>query len=185
MRPWLTAVLVIAAPTSPLHRMTSGGPVFTVTSVDIHEGGQIALTFVHPGCHGENHSPQLSWHGAPAGAKSFAVTAYDPDAPTGSGWWHWLVYNLPASTTQLARGAGDASGKLLPRGASQGHTDYGTVGYGGPCPPAGKPHHYIFTVFALDVDHLDLPSNATAAQIGFNLNAHALATAKLTALYGI
>src|SRR5215211_2435737 len=100
------------------------------------------------GCSGANHSPALSWSGAPAGTKSFAVTAYDPDAPTGSGWWHWVMYNIPASATGLAAGAGN--GRNAPSGSQQGMTDFGTKGYGGPCPPVGsKPHHYQFKVFAL------------------------------------
>src|SRR5262245_41892497 len=93
----------------------------------------------------------------PITKESFAVTLYDPDAPTGSGWWHWVVYNIPGSTTSLPAGAGDPSSGLLPAGAAQGNTDFGTPGYGGPCPPQGdKPHRYIVTVFALDTDKLDL-----------------------------
>ena len=137
------------------------------------------------GCTGKNVSPSLMWYGAPAGTKSFALTMYDPDAPTGSGWWHWVVYNIPASATSLAAGAGDASKKLLPAGAVQGNTDFGAPGYGGPCPPAGdKPHHYIFTLYALKTDKLDLPAGATAAYVGFNIHANELGKATFTALYG-
>jgi len=135
-------------------------------------------------CTGGNLSPELSWQGAPAATKSYAVTIYDPDAPTGSGWWHWVVYNIPASVTRLSAGAGDTSKNLLPAGAVQGNTDFGVPGYGGPCPPKGdKPHHYIFTVYALNTDKIDVPSNATAAYVGFNLHAHQLAKATLTGLY--
>jgi Raf kinase inhibitor-like YbhB/YbcL family protein len=108
---------------------------------------------------------------------------YDPDAPTGSGWWHWVMYNIPAGTTGLVAGAG--GGRNVPRGSAQGRTDFGSKGYGGPCPPVGdKPHHYNITVFALKVDKIDVPGDATAAYVGFNLNANKLATARITGLYG-
>jgi Raf kinase inhibitor-like YbhB/YbcL family protein len=158
---------------------------FRVTSPDLTTNGRIAPTHVFngTGCAGQNISPTLQWSNPPAGTKSFAVTAYDPDAPTGSGWWHWVMYNIPAGTTGLAAGAGN--GRNAPRGSAQGTTDFGTKGYGGPCPPVGdKPHHYHFTVFALKVDRLDLPGNATAAMVGFNLNGNKLATAGVTGLYG-
>ncbi len=159
---------------------------FKLTSTDIRQGGRIAAAHVFNGmgCTGGNLSPELQWSGAPAGTKSFAVTAYDPDAPTGSGWWHWVVYNIPPSATKLERGAGDPGKNLLPAGAVQGNTDFGAPGYGGPCPPPGKAHHYVFTVFALDTDKIDVPASATAAYVGFNLHAHTIAKAKLTALYG-
>jgi Raf kinase inhibitor-like YbhB/YbcL family protein len=160
---------------------------FRLTSTEVHQGQRIAAAHVFNGmgCTGNNLSPALSWSGAPAGTKSFALTVYDPDAPTGSGWWHWVVYNIPANVTSLPSGAGDASKNLLPAGAAQGNTDFGTPGYGGPCPPAGdKPHHYIFTVYALNTDKLDIPANATAAYVGFNIHGHQLGKATLTALYG-
>jgi Raf kinase inhibitor-like YbhB/YbcL family protein len=159
---------------------------FRLTSTDVHQGKHIATAYVFNGmgCTGNNQSPALSWTGAPAGTKSFALTVYDPDAPTGSGWWHWVVYNIPANVTTLPQGAGDASKNLLPAGASQGNTDFGAPGYGGPCPPTGdKPHHYIFTVYALNTDKLDIPASATAAYVGFNIHAHVLGKATLTALY--
>lgn len=160
---------------------------FKVTSPDVREGERIDAVHVFNGmgCTGSNLSPALGWSGAPAGTKSFAVTVYDPDAPTGSGWWHWVAYNIPASVTKLDRGAGDASKNLLPAGTVQGNTDFGAPGYGGPCPPPGDtPHHYLFTVFALNTDRLDLPAGASPAYVGYNLNGHAIAKAKLTALYG-
>ncbi|TDR82014.1 YbhB/YbcL family Raf kinase inhibitor-like protein [Paludibacterium purpuratum] len=136
------------------------------------------------GCHGDNQSPQLSWHGAPANTRSFAVTVYDPDAPTGSGWWHWTVFDLPADTQALAAGAGNPGG-ALPTGAHQGRTDFGTQGFGGACPPVGdKPHRYQFTVWALDVDKLGVDENASGAMVGFFLRAHALASTSITARYG-
>lgn len=136
------------------------------------------------GCTGKNISPALRWRGVPSGTKSFAVTVYDPDAPTGSGWWHWVVYNIPPDVRELAEGAGEAGGKFLPPGAVQGRTDFGTAGFGGACPPQGdKPHRYIFTVFALKVEKLDLPPDASAALVGFMLNANKLAMASFTAKY--
>ena len=158
---------------------------FKVSAPDLESKGRITAAHVFNsfGCSGQNISPALNWSNAPAGTKSFAVTAYDPDAPTGSGWWHWVMYNIPATATGLVAGAGN--GRNAPSGSQQGNTDFGSKGYGGPCPPAGdKPHHYHFTVFALKVDKLDVPGNATSAYIGFNLNANKLATARVTGLYG-
>ena len=128
-----------------------------VTSAEVHKGATIKneQVFKGFGCTGDNISPSLSWTGAPKGTKSFAITVYDPDAPTGSGWWHWVVFNIPASTTSIPKNAGDVNAKLMPEGAIQSRTDFGADGYGGPCPPKGaKPHHYHFTVFAVDVDKL-------------------------------
>jgi Raf kinase inhibitor-like YbhB/YbcL family protein len=157
---------------------------FRAVAPDLASQGRITLPHVFNGmgCNGQNISPALQWYNPPAGTRSFAVTAYDPDAPTGSGWWHWVMYNIPAGTTGLPAGAGN--GRNAPRGSAQGQTDFGTKGYGGPCPPVGdRPHHYQFTVFALKVDRLDLPGNATAAMVGFNLNANKLGTARVNALY--
>ena len=160
---------------------------FTLSSPTIKPGSTLtqAQVFNGFGCSGQNISPALKWSGAPAGTKSFAVTLYDPDAPTGSGWWHWVVINLPADTAGLAEGAGTADGKALPAGAQQGRTDFGAPGFGGACPPQGdKPHRYIFTVYALKTDKIDVPADATAALIGFMLNANKLGTATFTAKYG-
>lgn len=159
---------------------------FTLTSLDIVPNTKISLKHVFKGfgCEGGNLSPALSWTGAPEGTKSFAITAYDPDAPTGSGWWHWVVYNIPADITELKTGAGSAESPQLPPGAAQGKTDFGTVGYGGPCPPAGHgKHRYIFTVHALKTDKLDVPADATAALVGFMINANRLGKATLTGIY--
>ncbi len=135
------------------------------------------------GCSGQNVSPELSWKNAPKGTKSYVLTVYDPDAPTGSGWWHWVVYDIPATTKELPEGAG--SGKAaLPEGAKQGRTDFGAPGFGGPCPPPGKPHRYVFTLYALKTDKLDVPADASPALIGFMTRTNALANAKLTATYG-
>jgi len=159
----------------------------TLTSPDIAPGAKIAdeQVFSSFGCTGGNISPALSWSGAPQGTKSFALSVYDPDAPTGSGFWHWVVFNISPDTTSLAKGAGDPKSDAAPKGAIEARTDFGAPGYGGPCPPKGdKPHHYIFTIFAVDVDKLDADENATAAVVGFNLHFHTLAKASLTALYG-
>lgn len=158
----------------------------TITSSDINAGKMMpkAQEFSGFGCSGDNLSPQLSWSGAPAGTKSFAVTAYDPDAPTGSGWWHWVLINLPNSTTSLATGAGDPEKNLLPEGSQLFKTDYGSKAFGGACPPEGdKAHRYQFKVFALNVEKLELPEDGSAALVGYYLNSHALETATLEALY--
>ena len=134
------------------------------------------------GCAGANQSPQLSWSGAPDGTKSFAVTCYDPDAPTGSGFWHWVVVNIPADVTSLPVGAGSGDG--LPDGALQTRTDFGAPGYGGPCPPEGDhPHRYLFTVHAVSADSLPVDADTSAAVIGFQLNFNTLEKATLMGLY--
>jgi Raf kinase inhibitor-like YbhB/YbcL family protein len=161
----------------------------TVTSSDISNGGTIGndQVFNGFGCTGKNISPALNWSGAPSGTKSFALSVYDPDAPTGSGWWHWVVFNIPAATMSVPKNAGDVKEKLMPAGAIQSRTDFGTSGYGGPCPPKGDPpHHYIFTVFAVDEDKLQFAKdeNASAALVGFELHFHSLGKATLTATYG-
>ena len=168
---------------------TAHAQSMTLTSPDISEGATIASEQVFKGfgCTGSNISPALTWSGAPAATKSFAVTIYDPDAPTGSGWWHWVVYNIPAGTTSLPKDAGNASKGLMPQGAIQSRTDFGSSGYGGPCPPPGdKPHRYQITVFAVDVDKLPNAQGdaVSAALVGFDLNFHTLAKATLTGFYG-
>jgi Raf kinase inhibitor-like YbhB/YbcL family protein len=164
----------------------AGAAVFTLTSPDIADGKTIseAQVFNSFGCHGRNISPALSWSHVPAGTKSFALLVHDPDAPTGSGWWHWVVYDIPADVRSLAADAGDPKKNLMPAAAVQGRTDFGTSGYGGPCPPPGRPHHYYFRLFALKVAKLDVPADATAALIGFNVNANSLGEAQLLGLYG-
>src|SRR6266567_4119947 len=136
-------------------RKGAARPQFKLASPDIRPNGPIALEQVFNGfgCSGQNISPALKWSGAPADTKSFALLVHDPDAPTGgSGWWHWVVYNIPADAKSLPAGAGKADGKALPKGAVQGNTDFGSPGYGGPCPPQGSGnHHYNFTLYALKV----------------------------------
>lgn len=157
-----------------------------LVSPDIGQGKTLSedQVFNSFGCKGKNISPELHWSGVPDGTKSFALMVHDPDAPTGSGFWHWIVYNIPADVDHLPSEAGDPKKPGLPKGAVQGRTDFGTVGYGGPCPPPGKPHHYHFRLFALKVPKLEVPADATAAMIGFNVNANKLAEADLVGLYG-
>jgi Raf kinase inhibitor-like YbhB/YbcL family protein len=162
------------------------GAEFAVSSSDIVEGKMLTSQQVFQGfgCAGDNRSPQLTWRGAPSGTKSYAITVYDPDAPTGSGWWHWTLVNLPPSTTSLPAGAGGPAG-ALPAGARQGRSDYGQFGFGGACPPAGdKAHRYQFTVWALKVDQLPIDEQSSGALVGYMLNANVLAKATMTALYG-
>ena len=151
---------------------------FTLSSADFRDGD--TLPDAHVQAKG-NTSPQLQWSGAPDGTKSFAVTMYDPDAPTGSGFWHWTVANIPADVTALKTGASSGG---LPAGAVEGRTDFDAPGFGGAAPPPGHgPHRYIFTVFAVDVPHLDLTPENAGAVFGFNLHFHTLARASITATY--
>lgn len=156
---------------------------FNLESTDVGQNRLIADKYVLNGfgCKGENVSPALSWKNAPKGTKSFAVTAYDPDAPTDSGWWHWVVFNLPANMTSLPRGSGSSGAGKLPKGVVQSKTDFGTSGWGGPCPPQGdKPHRFIFTVFALKTDRLELDENASAAMVSYMVNVNTLAKSIIT-----
>ncbi len=156
---------------------------FRLSSPEIEDGGRLEHRHVFNGfgCDGGNQSPALAWSGAPAGTKSFAVTCYDPDAPTGSGWWHWVMFDIPAGVTALAAGAGEASGARAPAGAVQTNTDFGAPGYGGPCPPEGHgPHRYVFTVFAVKQDALPVNADTSAAVVGFNLHFNTIEKATLT-----
>ncbi|ESA33963.1 kinase inhibitor [Leptolyngbya sp. Heron Island J] len=156
---------------------------FNLTSATVSEGEMLtnAHVFEGFGCEGENESPQLSWTGAPEGTKSFAINVYDPDAPTGSGWWHWNVVNLPVSTNSIAQ---DASvNNNLPGEAIEIRNDYGTIGFGGACPPPGEVHRYIFTVYALGTERLELPENPSNALVGFMIRANMLDSASITAVY--
>lgn len=167
---------------------TAPAYAFKLSSADISPTKTVANKFVFKGfgCDGENISPALAWSGAPKETKSFALLVHDPDAPTGgSGWWHWVAYNIPAATTALVQGAGKGDGSAMPKGAAQGVTDFGAAGYGGPCPPVGdKPHRYIFTLHALKTEKLDMPSGSTAALAGFMINANSLAKATMTVKFG-
>jgi Raf kinase inhibitor-like YbhB/YbcL family protein len=160
---------------------------FTLNSPDIPAESTITSTHVFNGmgCTGGNVSPALEWSGAPAGTQSYALTVYDPDAPTGSGFWHWVVVNIPPGASGLARGAGTPDGKALPAGSIQVPTDFGVPGFGGPCPPTGdKPHRYIFTLFALKTPKLELPEHATPAVAGFMIHFNVIGKASFTAYYG-
>ena len=159
---------------------------FTLTSESFNDGDYLGTDHVLAesfgfGCAGGNVSPQLSWAGAPDGTKSYAITCYDPDAPTGSGFWHWVVVNIPADVTSLAAGA---SGSGLPAGALETRTDVGQPGYAGPCPPEGDhPHRYIFTVFAVKEEALPVEADTSAAVVGFQLHFNTLAKTTLMGLY--
>lgn len=154
---------------------------FELTSNDIQEGYPMAKTFEYNGwgCHGDNQSPHLAWKDAPAGTKSFAITAYDPDAPTGSGFWHWVAFNIPATVNELPR-----SVDIQKLDGNEARIDYGTVGFGGACPPEGDGmHRYQFTVWALPSEKLDLSETTPPAVVGFTLNSMALGKTTLTSTY--
>jgi Raf kinase inhibitor-like YbhB/YbcL family protein len=158
-------------------------PSFTVTSADVTAGTQLGLPQVAADAGGQDVSPQLSWSGFPDGTKSFVVTCFDPDAPTPSGFWHWLAVNLPASVTELPTGAGADDGSL-PGGAFHVRNDYGTRKYGGAAPPPGdQVHRYYFVVHAVDVEALDVTPDVTPAVVSFNLAFHTLARAVLVPTY--
>ncbi len=180
--PWKRTLLAVAS----LCLSTAGSAAaFELRSADVTDGSTLSKAQVYSGygCTGDNLSPALAWTGAPAGTRSFAVTVYDPDAPTGSGWWHWLVYDLPPATNSLPRGIGHSA--ELPAGAQQGRNDFGTRDFGGACPPPGNPpHRYIFTIHALKVDRLDVPAGASAARVGVAINVNQIDKASITARYG-
>jgi Raf kinase inhibitor-like YbhB/YbcL family protein len=158
----------------------SNSQTFTLKSSEL--GGQFTNQFLMNGFgySGKNVSPQLSWENTPAGTQAFAVTMYDKDAPTGSGFWHWVVFNIPASVTQLSSNAGNISKKLMPNGAVQSINDTGSNGYVGPAPPAGPSHQYVITVYALK-KKIDLKETATPALVGFYINSITIAKASIVA----
>ena len=156
---------------------------FTLTSNDITDGGVLPDAQVQAK---GNTSPHLKWSGAPEGTKTYAVTCYDPDAPTGSGFWHWVVFDVPASVTELPAGAGNPPFEGLPEGAVHARNDYGTKEFGGAAPPPGDgPHRYVFTVYAVDQEKLGPDENASPAAVGFNLRFHTLARAQLIGEYEV
>jgi Raf kinase inhibitor-like YbhB/YbcL family protein len=175
------AVLALASQTS------FAKDSFKLSSSDIKAGSRIDMKHVFKGfgCEGGNVSPALSWSGAPAGTKSIALMVHDANAPTGgAGWWHWVAYNIPAEAKGLDQGAGTADGAKLPKGSAQANTDFGAPGWGGPCPPEGHGvHKYVFTVYAIKTDKLDIPAGATASLAGYMINGNSLASAKLLGTY--
>lgn len=179
---WLLAALTLAVAQTP---RAGGGGKFTLSSPDLGEGKTIAAAQVFNGfgCSGGNISPALSWSHPPAGTRSFAVLMFDPDAP-GGGWWHWAVFDIPAGVRRLRAGAGAPASQLLPPGSIQVRNDWGAVGYGGPCPPPGEPHHYHLILYALRVAKLGLDASASAARVASSARANALAEAEIVGLYG-
>jgi Raf kinase inhibitor-like YbhB/YbcL family protein len=161
--------------------------MFTISSKDVSDGGTASLDLIDDmnGCTGHNRSPQLAWNNVPAGTKSFAITLHDPDAPRKGGWWHWLVFDLPATTADLATGAGNASGRLLPKGSMQLVNDSGERGYSGPCPPPGHgTHHYFLTLHALKVEQLGLNEFAAPLDLVRAIAKQELASARLMFMFG-
>lgn len=157
---------------------------FTLASSSLGGNATSKEEFNGFGCTGENLSPQLSWENAPEGTKSFAITMYDPDAPTGSGWWHWVVFDIPAGITSVAAGAGDLTKTLMPKNAIQSITNYGAAGYGGPCPPEGHGiHQYVITVHALKTDKLGLDAATNPAVVGYYIWNNTLAKASIVSYY--
>lgn len=157
---------------------------FALSSTSVKSGSPMALAQALDTCKGQNVSPALNWGAEPAGTKSFAVTMIDTDARNGTGWWHWSMFNIPASVHGLAAGAGSENSKDLPAGAIQGRTDFGFSHYGGPCPPVGEhAHHYEITVYALKIPSLPLDATASGAQVSASLSANTLGTAKIVGRY--
>jgi Raf kinase inhibitor-like YbhB/YbcL family protein len=162
----------------------AGAGEFTLKSNDLEGQLTQSQVFAGFGCSGKNISPSLKWINAPRNTKSFAVTVYDPDAPSGSGWWHWVIFNIPAGVNELKANAGRIEKNLAPAGSIQSITDFGKPGFGGACPPQGdKAHRYIFTIYALSTAKLDLDEKASPAMVGFVLNSHAIAKASLISYY--
>jgi Raf kinase inhibitor-like YbhB/YbcL family protein len=162
----------------------SPAQTFTLKSNDLTGQFTKEFTLNGFGCTGANKSPHLTWNNPPSSAKSFAITMYDPAAPTGSGWWHWVMFDIPAAVTELMQGAGNTEADLAPTTAIQSITDFGNWGYGGPCPPeGGAPHPYIITVFALKTAKLGLDKNASPAMVGFMINQQVIEKASLIVFY--
>ncbi len=173
--------LALVATQGP-HALAQG--TFGLSSTSFHAGGSVgdAQVFDQAGCKGGNRSPQLSWHDAPAGTRSFALSIVDPDAP-GRGWWHWAVAGIPSSVDRLPENA-SASGYIQKLGAVEARNDFDTDGYGGPCPPAGKPHHYVITVYALDTSNLRVAQGRPALMFEHEIDTATLGFARMVVTYG-
>ncbi|HET9097077.1 MAG TPA: YbhB/YbcL family Raf kinase inhibitor-like protein [Candidatus Baltobacteraceae bacterium] len=156
---------------------------FTIASATFKPNGTMPMSTVYARCGGQNHSPELHWQGAPEGTRSFALIVHDPDAPRPGGWYHWVFYNMPASLHSLPEGAAASAQAKKHTGWDSGTTSFGETSYGGPCPPPGKPHHYHFTLYAIDVPSLD-GAHLTGPQLERAMKGHILAQARVTGLYG-
>jgi Raf kinase inhibitor-like YbhB/YbcL family protein len=161
--------------------LAGAASAFSIWSPDLQDGFSNEQVYNGFGCEGENVSPELMWKDAPENAKSFVLMVYDPDAPTGSGWWHWVVTDIPAKVTRISKGA---STKGMPDGSIQVETDYGKPGYGGPCPPSGPAHRYIFTLYAMPIESVGATITTAPAMIGFMVNSGNIAKASFTTKYG-
>ncbi|MGH8150622.1 MAG: YbhB/YbcL family Raf kinase inhibitor-like protein [Steroidobacteraceae bacterium] len=157
---------------------------FELSSPKFPSGGTLPRTQLNRRCGGRDISPTLKWRNPPMGTQSYVLLLHDPDAPNAQGFWHWVVYDIPGTVTSLPAGAGGAHGKLLPAGAIQARSDFGTVGYGGPCPPPGRAHRYYFRLYALPVARINVPPHATATIIAAYVDATALGRAQLMVTYG-
>ena len=184
----MRTVLAVVALLGAMMGASMSATPFTLTSATLHDGGIVPDKHVYNGMgyHGANHSPALSWSGAPAGTKSFAITCHDPDAPSPDaprpgGWWHWLAFDIPAAITNLPE---NASAFGMPPGTVQSVTDFGPPGYGGPAPPPGKPHRYFFVVYALNVAKLGLGANDKMTVVDAAIHKHAIASASFVVTFG-
>ncbi len=159
---------------------------FHLASSGWRDGGTVPRenVFNGPGCGGANISPEFHWSGAPAGSKSFAITIFDPDAPARGGWWHWVLFNIPATVSRLPGGAGDVGSRILPDGSVQCLNDYGEPGYGGPCPPPGTTHRYRVRLYALNVEKLSSGPDAAPAKIARLIEEHSIGVSQLTTKFG-
>jgi Raf kinase inhibitor-like YbhB/YbcL family protein len=180
----MSTLLLALAAVSCVGAITAQETGFRMSSRDLEEGTfRMEQVYKGMGCVGENRSPDLAWAGVPDGTRSFVLTMFDRDAPTGSGWWHWVVVNIPASTRSIDAGASRTS--KMPPGSLETRTDFGPPGYGGPCPPElESPHRYVITLSALRVEKLEVTADSSAAMVGLLTQANALASTTVTATFG-